>query len=124
MCGFLNKRVAMAACKAADIGALSIPIETCTDRQLKTLAALLKAWRIPVIGVKGAPSAQVMGGGAALNEFDAHTLASKKTKGVFACGEVLDLYGDCAGYNRRGRGASALLRPGAARRILFKFNIT
>ena len=99
LCGFLNKRVAMAACKAADIGALSIPIETCTDRQLKTLAALLKAWRIPVIGVKGAPSAQVMGGGAALNEFDAHTLASKKTKGVFACGEVLDIYGDCGGYN-------------------------
>lgn len=99
LCGFLNKRVAMAACKAAGIGALSIPIETLTDRQLKILAALLKGWRIPIIGVKGAPSAQVMGGGAALNEFDAHTLASKKAKGVFACGEVLDVYGDCGGYN-------------------------
>ena len=99
LCGFLNKRVAMAAIKAANIGPLSAAVSALTDKQLKTLTALLKAWRIPVTGVKGAPSAQVMGGGAALDEFDPHTLQSARLRGLFACGETLDIYGDCGGYN-------------------------
>ncbi len=99
LCGFLNKRVAMAVTKAANIGPLSAAVSALTDKQLKALAALLKAWRISVTGVKGAPSAQVMGGGAALDEFDPHTLQSSRLRGLFACGEALDVYGDCGGYN-------------------------
>ena len=118
LCGFLNKRVALAVLKAAEIGSLSTILATVSDKQLKTLASVLKNWKIPVLGVKGAPSAQVMGGGASLDEFDAVTLQSNKTKGIFACGEVLDVYGDCGGYNLTwawasgyvsGRGAAELI---------------
>lgn len=119
LCGFLNKRVGMAAVKASGIGSLSAPISQLSDRRIKALAALLKGWKIPVTGVKGAPSAQTMGGGAALDEFYADTLQSKKMKGLFACGEVLDVYGDCGGYNLTWAWASGFTAGrGAAQQVL------
>lgn len=97
--GFINKRVAMTALKAADIGALNTSAALLSNADLKTLAHTLKAFELSVTGVKGAPSAQVMGGGAALSDFDDATLESKKIRGLYACGEVLDCCGDCGGYN-------------------------
>ena len=44
-------------------------------------------------------NAQVTHGGALTSEFDPETLESKKVKGVYACGEILDIDGDCGGYN-------------------------
>jgi predicted flavoprotein YhiN len=32
-------------------------------------------------------------------EFDAMTMGSRLVPGLYACGEVLDIDGDCGGYN-------------------------
>lgn len=114
LCGFLNKRVALAVLKAAEIGGLSTALSAVPDKNLKTLASVLKNWRIPVLGVKGASSAQVMGGGAALREFAPKTLMSTKANGLFACGEALDVYGDCGGYNLTWAWASGFVSGRAA----------
>ena len=47
----------------------------------------------------GFDNAQVTAGGVPVREFDNRTLESKIAPGVFACGEVLDIDGDCGGFN-------------------------
>ena len=44
-------------------------------------------------------NAQVTKGGADTAEFDDATMESKKVSGLYACGEILDIDGDCGGYN-------------------------
>ena len=54
------------------------------------------------MNVKGTDSfdnAQVTAGGIRTKEFDPETLESRIVKNLFACGEVLDIDGDCGGYN-------------------------
>ena len=43
--------------------------------------------------------AQVMSGGLKVEEFDILTLESKLKKGLYATGEVLDVDGECGGFN-------------------------
>ena len=44
-------------------------------------------------------SAQVTAGGICTVDFDDHTMESRLVPGLYACGEVLDIDGDCGGYN-------------------------
>ncbi len=48
-------------------------------------------------------------GGTETADFDAHTLESRLQPGLFACGEVLDIDGDCGGYNLQWAWASGRL---------------
>jgi predicted Rossmann fold flavoprotein len=70
-----------------------------TDGHLNALASILKSWAFMVTGTRGFAAAQITGGGARLDEFDTGTLSSLKMPGLFAAGELLDVYGDCGGYN-------------------------
>ncbi|MCL2360539.1 MAG: aminoacetone oxidase family FAD-binding enzyme [Defluviitaleaceae bacterium] len=63
------------------------------------LAKNLKAMPIKISGHNGYKNAQVCGGGASLDDFDINTLESHHVKGLYAIGEVLDVVGDCGGYN-------------------------
>jgi predicted flavoprotein YhiN len=47
----------------------------------------------------GMENAQVTAGGVLTDDFDPYTLESKKIPGLFVCGELLDVDGDCGGYN-------------------------
>ena len=47
----------------------------------------------------GMDAAQVTAGGVRTAEFDPDTMESRLVPGLFACGEVLDIDGDCGGYN-------------------------
>ncbi|MCI6434079.1 MAG: NAD(P)/FAD-dependent oxidoreductase, partial [Clostridiales bacterium] len=47
----------------------------------------------------GMDSAQVTAGGILTREFDERTMESRLVPGLYACGEVLDVDGDCGGYN-------------------------
>ena len=59
----------------------------------------LRCFTLPVTGVMGMENAQVTAGGIVTDEFDPQTLESRLAPGVFATGEVLDIDGDCGGYN-------------------------
>ena len=50
-------------------------------------------------GTEGFASAQVTAGGIRTSEFDAATMRSRLVPGLYACGEVLDIDGDCGGFN-------------------------
>ena len=80
----------------------------------------LAHYPLPWTGDEGYRKAEVTGGGVALAEVDPRTLESRRTPGLFLCGEILDAFGPIGGYNflwawatgrAAGRGAAALSAP-------------
>jgi predicted flavoprotein YhiN len=67
------------------------------DRQV--LVASIKRLRVPITGTLGFEKAEVTAGGVALDEVDSRDLQSKKQRGLFIAGELLDLDGPIGGYN-------------------------
>ena len=59
----------------------------------------LTSYPLPVSGDEGFKKAEVTGGGVALEEVDARTLESKRHRGLFLCGEMLDAFGPIGGHN-------------------------
>jgi predicted flavoprotein YhiN len=66
---------------------------------LDGLVQTVKHFVLPVTGNMGMEQAQVTAGGIRTTEFNAHTLESRLCPGLYAAGEVLDIDGDCGGYN-------------------------
>ena len=69
------------------------------DGQLRWVATAVKEFTITLTEPMGMDSAQVTAGGILTCDFDDRTMKSKLVPGLFACGEVLDIDGDCGGYN-------------------------
>jgi predicted flavoprotein YhiN len=63
------------------------------------IAAVLKDWRLSSTGVKSWMYSQVTAGGVDVSEVNPRTMESKLAGGVYFAGEVLDVDGDCGGYN-------------------------
>jgi predicted Rossmann fold flavoprotein len=63
------------------------------------LVAGLKARKFAVSGTRGWDEAEFTAGGIATDEIDHGTLESKIQRGVYFCGEVLDVDGERGGYN-------------------------
>lgn len=65
----------------------------------RDFAGLLKAFPIHVNGTLSIEEAFVTGGGVNLKEIDPKTMQSKLKRGLFFCGEILDIHGYTGGYN-------------------------
>ena len=76
---------------------------------IKETAALLKNWRHRITGTMGFKNAQVTAGGVLCSEVYPETLMSKKVKGLYFAGEILDVDGDCGGYNLQWAWSSGVL---------------
>lgn len=96
--GILHNRLGRVLTKAAGI-APNRKISSLTDAELQTVCKTIKAFEIPLTEPMGMDSAQVTAGGMLTAEFDPATMESKLVPGLYACGEVLDIDGDCGGYN-------------------------
>ncbi len=96
--GFLNKQIGQAVLRSAGIDNLERPIAELTSDEIELLAKSTKQFAISVTDTRDLSQAQACGGGAILSEFTPH-LQSKLQNGLYACGEVLNVLGDCGGYN-------------------------
>lgn len=96
--GLLHKRIGQTALRAAGFGLQESP-RFLQEADLHRLAELLKCWQFVVIGTKGFAGAQVTAGGLDVKDFDSQTMQSHLATGVFAAGEMLDVDGDCGGFN-------------------------
>ena len=96
--GILHNRLGRVLTQAAGIP-LSAPISSLSEAQLVEAARLAKGLEAPLTEPLGMDSAQVTAGGIVTAEFNEKTMESKLCPGLFACGEVLDVDGDCGGYN-------------------------
>lgn len=113
-CGMLNKRVGQALLKYAGAEPLSRLSSTLSQKEIKRITAAIKGLKLKIQGTASWNNAQVTKGGADVSEFDQNTMASKKVKGLYACGEVLDIDGDCGGYNLQWAWSSGYLAGVAA----------
>ena len=64
-----------------------------------SLIESLTAYVLPWTGNEGYKKAEVTGGGIALSEVEPKTLESRKVKGLYLCGEMLDAFGPIGGHN-------------------------
>ena len=70
-----------------------------TDTKKMTFINNIHNLEVDVIDTKGFDNAQVCSGGISLDEIKYETLEIKKVSNLYFCGEVLDVDGDCGGYN-------------------------
>ncbi len=96
--GLLHNRLGRVLSKAAGI-TLSGTVGQLPDAALAEACRTVKAFSLPLTQPMGMDSAQVTAGGAVTKEFDSETMESRLIPGLYACGEVLDVDGDCGGYN-------------------------
>jgi len=78
--------------------------------QVRDKLIKLLAWTpLTVNGHDGFKMAMITRGGVTLKEIDPNTMESKKLKGLYFCGEVMNLDGPCGGYNLQWSFASGFL---------------
>jgi predicted Rossmann fold flavoprotein len=70
-----------------------------TAEERQRLKTLLTDLRLTVSGTRPLEEAIITAGGISLKEVDPRTMESKIIKGLFLCGEVLDIQGKTGGYN-------------------------
>ena len=97
--GLLNKRVGQTVLRVAGVLPLTREVGTLTEEELTRIVKTIKNWKLAVTGTQGFGGAQVTAGGIAATEIDPATFAVKRLPGVYAAGEVLDVDGDCGGFN-------------------------
>ncbi|MCI8404656.1 MAG: NAD(P)/FAD-dependent oxidoreductase [Clostridia bacterium] len=97
--GMLNKKLGQALLKSIGIEPLSRYVVTLNEHEISMLCETLKKWEFNIKGTMSWNNAQVTKGGAVTDEFSPSTMESRLVKGLYAAGEVLDIDGDCGGYN-------------------------
>ncbi len=112
--GILHNRLGRVLTKAA--GITGNMAEQLTKDDLCSLVEAVKSFEIVLTEPMGMDHAQVTAGGVLTAEFDAETMESKLVPGLYACGEVLDIDGDCGGYNLQWAWSSGVLAGQSAGR--------
>jgi len=106
--GLVNKRLGQMIIKWTTGLNLSEPSGILTDSQLSDLTIALTEWMIQITGTQGFDQAQVTAGGVKTEDVNPHTMESLLADGLYITGEVLDIDGDCGGYNLQWAWASGL----------------
>jgi predicted Rossmann fold flavoprotein len=97
--GLLHKRLIPVVLREAGFHLLTSACGQMTGEDIDRIAAVLKNWRLRCTGVKSWMYSQVTAGGVEVSEVHSRTMESKVAAGVYFAGEVLDVDGDCGGYN-------------------------
>lgn len=96
--GVLHNRLGRVLTKAAGVKGKQF-VRELSERELREICRAVKAFVVELTEPMGMDSAQVTAGGVLTEQFDPMTMESKLVPGLYACGEVLDIDGDCGGYN-------------------------
>lgn len=78
---------------------LSTIVSQLDKKSRNRLVETLKAWKLGNVRHVPLEKGEVVAGGVALDEVDPQTMESRRVKGLFLCGEVLDIAGPVGGYN-------------------------
>ena len=97
--GLVNKRLIPVLLKEAGIKDLKCPVVNLTNADCEKIIKILTDWRFKIRGTKSWPSAQVTVGGVNTEEINPDSMESKIVKALFFAGEIIDIDGQCGGFN-------------------------
>ena len=94
----INEKIASVILKLSNINKDKLKSDL-SKEEIKNILDLLTNFRLNVTGTKSFDNSQVTMGGIDVNEVDINTFETKKINNLFLTGELLDVDGDCGGYN-------------------------
>lgn len=106
--GMVHNRLGKMLVKYASIEQ-NKPLSRLSEDEIAQAARACKHFSLKLRGTEGFDNAQVTAGGIKTTGFNPQTLESWFVPGLFACGELLDVDGDCGGYNLQWAWASGRL---------------
>lgn len=96
--GFLNNKLVEVIIEQANVPQEKTFAELTTECQ-ERLIKQLTAFSIEITGTNDFNQSQVCSGGVPLSELNIETMESKLIKNLYTVGELVDVDGDCGGYN-------------------------
>ncbi len=96
--GFLNYKLVNVIIKLSNLDKNSYYSDLTNEEKLE-LCKNLRSLKINITGTKSFDNAQICNGGIPLTEINTKTMESKIVKDLYITGELLDMNGNCGGYN-------------------------
>lgn len=96
--GFVNYKLVFLFLNLAHIDSHLYWNELSADKRLE-FAKLFLEHKVVITNTSAYDKAQVCSGGVSLKEINVQTMESNIVKGLYFAGEILDVDGDCGGYN-------------------------
>ena len=96
--GYLNYKLVNVILRLCGIDS-SCSWDSISDSLRNRLCELLVSFSVSIVDTKGFDCAQVSVGGIGLSDISVNNFESKLVPGLYFTGEVLDVTGDCGGYN-------------------------
>ena len=96
--GFLNKKMIPIILNCCHLRS-DVFYEDLTSDEKLTLCKYLSSFPIEIVGTKDFENCQVCNGGVSLREIKLDTMESKIVDGLYIVGELLDINGNCGGFN-------------------------
>ena len=97
--GVIHKKIIPILLKECGITNLQMPCYELSWKEKMKLVSTLKAWKFTCTGTNDFNQAQVTVGGVNTKDIHYDTLESKLVPNLYFCGEILDVHGDCGGFN-------------------------
>lgn len=95
--GLLNKNLSNAIIKECGIDS-KLNVNKLTDKDIQIIASHIKEFRANAEGTKSYKDAQICAGGVDVSELNTN-LESRIVQNLYFAGEMIDVHGDCGGYN-------------------------
>ncbi len=103
--GFINKKLINLVLDRANLKKR----DKLSRKDINKIAYTLKNIQVDIVDTRGENGCEVMAGGVLTKDIDPKSMESKIVDGLFFSGEVLDVDGDCGGYNLHFAWASGYL---------------
>lgn len=114
--GLIHKRLIIPILKEINVDKDKNVLKLSTD-ELESLTNILTSWEFKIIGSQGWGQAQVTAGGIDTRDIDDKTMESKLISGLYIIGELLDVDGNCGGFNLQWAWSSGYIAGYNAARI-------
>ncbi len=94
--GLVNKKISNMLMKLCEIKS---DAKVVSNKEISEFVKNIKNFKINITGYNSFDYGQVCQGGVVVDEIDPKTMESKKVKGLYFAGEIVDVDGICGGYN-------------------------
>ncbi|MCM0649200.1 NAD(P)/FAD-dependent oxidoreductase [Clostridium swellfunianum] len=115
--GIINKKLIPVILKEAGITDIHKAAWDLNYREKKNLYNLLTSWEFAVTDTNGFSNAQVTAGGVDTKDVNPETMQSLLIPNLYFAGEILDVDGDCGGFNLQWAWSSAYVAANAASKL-------